>query len=261
MQGFLHELDADNFGCVWPLLQQMTYGIPVPGSVVEQNSPGRVFVDDPEPVSVALACRAKGECFLVGREPHTSVGEWLPEILFETLGMSFSLQPFPASWEASLDDVLGDRMDKGFRKQFVFHPDARKVDWRKEIPEGFRIERIDEALLEKVGIGLGLWKPREKLLTYGFGFAMFQRETLVSKCYTAYTGGGAHDLQINTEDGFEGRGFGTLTASAFVEHCICNDFIPAWSCHSGNRASAAVARKVGFEEIGDMPIYVWRAPK
>ena len=70
-------------------------------------------------------------------------------------------------------------MDKGFRKQFVFHPDARKVDWRKEIPEGFRIERIDEALLEKVGIGLGFWKPREKLLTYGFGFAMFQGETLV----------------------------------------------------------------------------------
>lgn len=253
----MHELEAAEFYLVSPILDTMTYGLGVTASVIERNFPGRVFVDDRTGPTITLVCRKGGGYFLVGDPGNEQISGLLSEAFFESLGEPFGLQVFPETWEGVMDRLLGDQVKKKFRKQFQFSPSARKQDWEEQVPPGFRIERMDGALIERIGIRIGFWGSVDTFLKYGFGFAMLREDHLASKCYTAFVGGGEYEIQINTEEDFEGQGLGTLTASAFVEHCIRNAVRPAWSCDLENRASAAVARKVGFEEIGDSPIYLW----
>jgi RimJ/RimL family protein N-acetyltransferase len=65
---------------------------------------------------------------------------------------------------------------------------------------------------------------------------------------------GRHELSVDTYDLQQrGRGFATLTAKACIDQCLAQGLTPVWTADESNAASLALARKLGFEKVGEYP--------
>jgi hypothetical protein len=58
------------------------------------------------------------------------------------------------------------------------------------------------------------------------------------------------NLAAFTLEGYRGRGFATAGTGQVVRGLVARGLVPVWSAGEDNRASAAVARRLGFEEAG-----------
>ena len=83
---------------------------------------------------------------------------------------------------------------------------------------------------------------------------MLHNNEVITTCISCHVTGNIHEISINTFDPQNrNKGFATLTARAFVEHCITEGLTPYWKADIVNPASIAVAEKVGFEKIEEYP--------
>jgi hypothetical protein len=90
----------------------------------------------------------------------------------------------------------------------------------------------------------------------GFGFCLLHENTIVSWCIADFVAGNDYEMGIHTDEDYRKRGFATLTVAAAVEHCLANGVENiGWHCWSSNVASAATAKKVGFEQTIEHPVY------
>jgi len=255
----MRELEAGELARASPIVQRTGYGMALAYSVIEGNHPGRAFVNEGVGPTVTLVCREGGLYYLAGDESNEELHQALPEILFGELEESFFLHTYSAAWESRLDSLFGDTLGKTYRRAFRFNADrfSPHLAWRDSIPPGFCMKRIDRKLVEETGIRIDYWNSISDFLATGFGMCLVHGHEFVSRCYSGCVGGGEHEIDITTAEGFRGQGFATLTASAFIEHCLRNDAVPAWSCFADNPASCALAEKLGFVKCGDFPLYRW----
>ncbi len=92
------------------------------------------------------------------------------------------------------------------------------------------------------------WGSYEAYEAHGFGYALLVGDQFAS-ALTAVTVSDRHALiTIDTAPAYRRRGFATLVAARFIEHCLDHNLLPIWDCDDFNAASAATARKLGFVE-------------
>jgi RimJ/RimL family protein N-acetyltransferase len=82
-------------------------------------------------------------------------------------------------------------------------------------------------------------------------------EEIVSACTAVSVGGGEAEIDIHTEAAYRRRGYGFLTACAFIEACLARDLTPSWACWPHRTASQALAQKLGFDPRPDVPAHYW----
>jgi GNAT superfamily N-acetyltransferase len=135
-----------------------------------------------------------------------------------------------------------------------------KHDWRAALPEGFTVNRLDKALLERPGLKipedipkwLKEWGSIDDYLAKGFGFVTIHENEIVSWSLIDGVCGDTCEAGIYTAEDFQRRGLGAITTAALVEHSLSNGLKQvSWQCASTNTASIRLARKVGFERQRD----------
>jgi GNAT superfamily N-acetyltransferase len=102
---------------------------------------------------------------------------------------------------------------------------------------------------------LPTWGSTAGFLRSGFGVVAHDTDQIVSWCLAEYVSGRKCGVGIETIGRHRGRGFATLTASAFVEKCAERQVTPYWDSWVSNRPSRTVAERVGFQKIGNY--WVW----
>ncbi len=141
------------------------------------------------------------------------------------------------------------------RKVFKFQPEKfmARQDWRASLPEGFCMRTIDESLAEQYL----LYKPIADPATKRLGVCLMRSPEIISECTSVFVGRGEAEIDIRTKEGYQGRGYATLTGSAFIEACLAGNLLPRWACWPKRQASWALAKKLGFEEQPDVPAHYW----
>lgn len=265
------ELDRCEFDRVSFLFAPISHCVPV-FSVLEGNSPGRVFVDDRIDPATALVWTRWGYYYLGGDAKNDLFNRSLGGLLADELipasielgERGFILYPSLADWEACLDVVLeGKQPIRLYRRTYVFDAANRRCG-RHRIPAGFSLRRIDKALLSdelvaaEVGVG---WETVDDFMTQGIGFCLARDDPcgpeVVSICCSIMSAGNSVEIGIRTVEAYRRRDFATLVAGAFIGHCLANDLRPNWECFWDNEPSNALAQKLGFEASGDHPVYYW----
>jgi RimJ/RimL family protein N-acetyltransferase len=227
-------------------------------AVIAGNSPAQVWADDSAAPRAALVWDRTHSVYLVGAvdRPH----EW--RNLFER-------QIMPAIGGVLRAHVAGVDAETVFagyplqRRERVFYRGARPaiIDWRQPLPAGFRISEINDRFAElgtlhTIGDVIeeieSFWRSVADFHRSGFGFAAHDDETIVCWCTAEYVSDGRCGIGIETVAPYRGRGFATLTASAFVEHAVT----PHWDAWTSNLSSVAVAVKVGFDKVETYSILV-----
>ena len=124
------EIEPSSYSGVAPLFAGIRHNIPVVYSVLEGNSPGRVFVDDTAAPRLALIYPQEAFLYLAG-DPRSPALDGLPVLLFE------EILPAMAEKELVLFAFSGDLFAA---MEAVLRPNGMKHIWRKTfrfMPERF----------------------------------------------------------------------------------------------------------------------------
>lgn len=245
--------------------------------VVDGTLPGWLAVDSREEPRALLAS-IPGAHYLLGDPGNLAwnaavsdmvVGEILPrgkQAGWAVLNLHYA----PDVWEDLLDSIFAEAVVvKNHQRFFRFR--QRRVDWRVCLPARFSLRQLDAELFGQ-HLGPNLERIRESLeedygslvrfLEYGFGFCLLDGDEIASWCTTDCISGQRCELGVYTDRRYRRRGLATAVVAATVDHCLANDLPEiGWHCWSQNLASAAVARRVGFEEVGQhRAVHVWMNP-
>ena len=102
------------------------------------------------------------------------------------------------------------------------------------------------------------WTPDREDLKFPLYYSLAD---LMAVSYThlisVFIGGGQAETDICTCEGYRRKGFAMACASAFIDECLSRGLFPAWSCWPFRTESAALARKLGFEEKGAADAHFW----
>ncbi len=257
----MKELNFSEFHNVAPLFDGIDHSVALVFSVLEGSSPGRVFVDDLKSPRVALLFPAGTFYFIAGSETSESLRHELVPLLFKDLlpaspDKELVLFSFSDPWREKLDRLLrGKGVIRISRLMFSFDQDKymHLRDGMPKVPAGFVLRPIDAALAEKHPDLKPVVDPKTKRL----GVCLMSGDEIVSICSAVCVGRGEAEIDINTAAKYRDQGFATLTVAAFIEACITRGLKPNWACWPERRASVALAKKLGFEPLPDLPAHFW----
>ncbi|MCB9007839.1 MAG: GNAT family N-acetyltransferase [Ardenticatenaceae bacterium] len=234
-------------------------------AVLQQTSPGRVYVDNLDAprsgFAVSLDCT-----YLVGNPDNAAFNNALKTELAATLLAGDRVNPDnpvldicldSQAWEPALADILGDwRWPPIWGDNHYYLFDKARLDWRTILPAGYQIARLDAALLAEQGqrlpkhiadsIRIG-WQNEANFLQNGFGFAALHQNEIVCWCLADVTVGDACEIGIQTVPAHQRRGLATAVTAATVEFCQQAGFKHiGWDCGADNPGSIGTAVNVGF---------------
>lgn len=260
------ELTPADFARALPLLAGIKQKV-LPRAICDGFNPGRVFVDQRDNPEIALLWSPVGYYFLAGNPAQdkdlTEISWVLTEIFVPasqaTGETGFILIQSDPDWKEHLPMLLpGREVIEIYRRPFAFDPSqfVAQAHWRERIPEGFRIEPLNAALAEQVGI-LASWASVDNFLQNGLGFALLAGDEIASACHSVFASHAHLEIDVHTDEKYQRRGFAVLAASAFIEACLKRGQRPNWECFWENDASTALAGKLGFSAEPDYPVYFW----
>ena len=207
------ELKPSEFAVVVPLFSDIEHSVPIVFSVLEGTAAGRVFVDRADRPRSAFLAVSGAFSYVAGDETDDAFGRDLVALLFDDLLPSQEEQElvlfaFTDGWRAKLDQLLTPKgAIRIHRKTFAF--DAARAPawrlWRDRVPAGYRMEPT----------ALAVGDPR-------FGVRLLKDDEVVSECTAVFVGRGEAEIDIHTDENHRKLGLGTLTASAFLEECLCS---------------------------------------
>ncbi len=266
----IYRFDPMDYERVRPLFRPLEFHL-CSAAVLDGNSPGQVFVDDPIRPQSAFMFSPEA-CYLAGSQDQDAFIRALNEALHgQVLGERIELLAFvchPESWRQQLAAVLYPHQPMRIQRR---HYVCRRLtyDWRANLPDGFAVHRLDESLLNRPGLDIpghiqgwmdGNWGSTAAFLAKGFGFVTLYTQAdgaqVVSWSLADCRSGDACEIGIRTAEEYRRRGLATITAAAAVEYALSNGFSQVgWQCSEDNPGSFGTAEKVGFERERDYVLH------
>jgi hypothetical protein len=267
-------LERDEYVRVRPLAGQPHLNLAL-DAMAEGNSPALIWVDDRAQPSAAYVWDRAHCHFLLGDASTPAFTRKVRELVCQEIapqmvaqGKAFLKVHYSSvEWEQQIGPMF--ETAELIRRERVFYALDRfaKPDWRMSVPSGFSVRQIDvdllatdrlrgiEILRNEIQTG---WHSLEDFLRTGFGYCLLRNDEIVTWCTGEYVSDGKCGVGIETAVEHMRRGFGTITASAFVEHAVAKGITPHWDSWKMNLPSVAVAQKVGFRLISEYVVFTGR---
>jgi RimJ/RimL family protein N-acetyltransferase len=260
----LEELKVSEFEKVRPLFEGRERA-PV-RAIIAGNCPSQVFVDDAARPTAVFMWNEFRYSYLAGDAGNFDFrlclsdmlqGELLPQAR-ESHDPTLVVYPYQAAWHEMIPLWFWNcTRYKAARTSFKFDPARFRP--QAQVPAGLRLQRIDQATLERSGAEIApalrlFWHALGDFLAKGVGFCVLDGDDMVSSCLSAFAAEGQYEVDIQTHPEYRRQGLAALTASAFVAHCLEHGWEPVWECWDNNTASIALAEKVGFVRVADLPV-------
>lgn len=237
------------------------------------NSPGRVWVDDRAYPRTALMWDDAHCWYLAGAtENAATIGE-LARLFAESLAPEaaardarvFKVYYTAPAGERAIGEIFGNAALRKLERVFYTFERPQVPGWNERIPPGFNMRPIDAGMLRETTLKNlpdlraeieSCWNSVGDFLENGFGYCLLHGDEIVCRCTAEYVSAGKCGIGIETAEGYRERGFATLTAAAFVEHCVARGVTAHWDAWKANLPSIAVAEKVGFRKTVEYAVYL-----
>lgn len=266
------ELEIESYHSARPVFAGLEHCIPV-WAVLEGSSPGRVLVDSASEPRLGIIWGAWGYYYLGGQPVEVESAREIRTLLDKDLvpasvalgERGLVLYPAPGDCEVLAGEVLSGRSPlQIFRRHFRFNPDQFRISpaWQAQSRTETVLHRIDAALLDRPGQALvgeleATWGSKVSFLQHGLGFCLLSQDELASACYAVFVAGGRAEVSVFTAEVFRRQGLATRVSAAFIDSCLELGLVPNWECFWDNTASDALARKLGYEQAVDYPVFYW----
>jgi len=132
------------------------------------------------------------------------------------------------------------------------------------LPDGFSIRRMDAALLErslKRDENVHRYSSIENLLEKGIAACILHGDKTVAEAYADMDILGFREIGITTQEPYRRQGFATMVCAYLIQLCEEAGSGTYWDCVKLNAGSAALARKLGFQNERIYRLLAWFPPK
>jgi GNAT superfamily N-acetyltransferase len=158
-------------------------------------------------------------------------------------------------------------LDLGDRRSAVFPPGVTKVEPRIEFYGRSPGDEAVDRLVASVPYGLNVlpvtretfnrcaWQDQLRsifgtasgYLERSIGFLLLDGKRILSEAHAFFWGDTVVEIGVITADGRRGLGYASIVSAYLVRACESRGYSTYWGCHVDNLASAAVARKLGYQ--------------
>ncbi len=267
----MYELQIEDYVKIRPLFRPLDHHLAVT-AILEGTVPARVLVDHPTHPQAALTW-TKRRYYLSGSPDNDAFNAALSRFLSERIdsqqprsgSVLFVLYYAPDAWELQVDEILSPGFPIRAERQY-FEFQALRSDWPALLPEGFTLQFVDRALLERGHLAnleelkqemSSERQSTEDFLTKSFGVCIVHGDEIVGWCLSEYNSAGRCEVGIEVLKPYRRRGLATVMVSALVEHAFSEGISRiGWHCYASNLASGATARRVGFEKMQGYAVYL-----
>jgi len=265
----IYRLDPMNYGKIRPLFRSVVQVLPLCRAALEGIQEGQVFVDNLAHPTSALMITWDVWGYLAGDPCNDRFNRALNQALFsgeiiDKDAFGLLLHCHPTHWRNTLPVVFQPRQPIEVpRRQYVGR--ETRYDWRANTPQGFEIQWIDEALLERIEAEvpddvkrlLEKRGPHGDPLKQGFGFVAVYDGKIVAHAVVDCIVGEIGEIGLFTTEAFRRRGLATVTSAAAVEYGLAHGMAAIiWDCSATNTGSVRTAEKLGFVHERDHTMYV-----
>lgn len=266
-------LSEQHYSRIRPLFDG-SHLVRVSDSIIAGNSPVTIYVDDARYPESTLIWDYAHCIYFAGEADHQEFNvdlrqyvttQLLPEAQARHIGI-VKVYTTHAGWLPHLSELFPDIVFTPAERIVLTLQDYKPLNWQERLPAGFDVRPVNRDLLmdgriknaQQVRAEVeSCWTSLARFSSAGFGFCMVrENEEVVCWCTAEYVSEGHCGVGIETIEAYTGRGFATITAAAFVEHCVSSQIAPHWDSWANNRASIAVAEKVGFREALSYRVHV-----
>jgi RimJ/RimL family protein N-acetyltransferase len=141
-----------------------------------------------------------------------------------------SLAVHPETWKTKLSKLIPTHeIEKNKRYHYLCQ--TVQFDWRRSIPEGYEVHRVDRALLNRSSIFFPetsnewmdfkeMWWTVDNFLAMGVSFCVLHEGEVVSWCTPDCVSRDRMDVGIITHPTHRRQGLGSIAVAATVEYCL-----------------------------------------
>ncbi|MCH1625941.1 GNAT family N-acetyltransferase [Ferdinandcohnia quinoae] len=266
----IYTLKPEEFHNVKPLFPSLE-DHPVINGVINKNNLGSVFVDHPFSPKTAFIWAKNEIFFLVGDIRNQRFNEELEPFIASNIRTEalengedyFNLEIFPNhEWDESIASIFKYvKLSQGARVPFIFHKDWYKRCEMK-INDGYKVMQIDDSVIEQDSENvirdeiLKFWDSLEMFFEKGFGFVVVKGSEVIGSCISVFVSKNEYEIGINTyKTEHRGKGLATAMARKFIDECLQRGGTPHWTTEDFRKDSVAIAKKVGFEQLENYPVF------
>lgn len=220
-----------------------------------QGVMGSVYAPDEEHPRSAAA-QLNDFCFFTG-EP-------IRELVELDFARDLILTPRNAAWEKMIASVFGDRVQRQTRYAIKKDPDCFDIHKLSGLmaclPKSFQIAQINRECYRQCMENewsrdlVSAYPTYEDFARLGLGFVVLENGCIVSgaSSYSSYRGG--IEIEIDTRQEYRRRGLAAAAGAALILECIRRGWYPSWDAQ--NKASVALAEKLGYSFSHEYPVYI-----
>lgn len=171
--------------------------------------------------------------------------------------------PQNEEWGESIERVYGKRAVKRMRyatkKQEGVFNERHLQEIVSSLPREYELRSIDEELYDKTKVmkwtpnSCGNYSSYEDYQQHALGVAILKdgEPVSVASTYAHYNGG--IEVGIDTREDERRKGLASICGAQLILECLKRNLYPSWDAH--NKASLAVAQKLGYEFAGEYTSY------
>ena len=215
-------------------------------AVLAGRNPGTILVDDAATPTWCVARETGwGHTFVGGRPGPSELSDAVARLRRDG---DVDL----VSWDAASPDVarLPSPDDEFALLELSQRPPGDALDAiLREVPAGLDFRRMDRELIQRCEWGYQIERgcgSVDRFLRNGLGFCLTSGREILCEVYALYWGVDTVEIGVVTNEKHRGKGYATLTCAHLARACEERGHGTTWTCYVDNRASAAVARNLGY---------------
>jgi RimJ/RimL family protein N-acetyltransferase len=225
-------------------------------SIMRGLTPSMVFTDSLSPTWIVTASNRR--IFVSGDIEHPDVVEAVQGIVDAGVkaGKLIFVVYYPSNTENMVVgmQIHGVKPYPSWRNYYTIKPE--KTAYPISLPNGFSVEQITEAFLEKEYENTDLVEAEmqsERLsvsdfLEKSFGFCTLKNSVITSWCMSEYNTDNRFEIGIETRPEYRRKGLALQTARACINHGVVKGYAQVgWHCWEKNEPSNRLALSLGFK--------------
>jgi GNAT superfamily N-acetyltransferase len=128
------------------------------------------------------------------------------------------------------------------------------------LPEGCRLQAIDSGLFQHLARPewyVSVFGSVEKALEKGVGYCLMGDGDILCEAFAGPSANGVIEIGVGTPEAYRRRGYATVTCAHLIRVCEGKGYRTLWNTAEQNKASKALARKLGYQTEQEFRVLAW----
>jgi RimJ/RimL family protein N-acetyltransferase len=138
--------------------------------------------------------------------------------------------------------------------------DIRLANYIEQIPPDCSLRPSEQGLIEQspdYELALATFGSVENILAHTLGFLLMRENILLCEASTGAPTHNRIEIGVSTPEQHRKHGYATITCAQLIAVCEAQGLRTWWDCAKQNRASAALAHKLGYQGEREYRYVLW----